>query len=221
MALAIFLATGVTMQAQDRLTQYKVRNAISVRTPIMNDSINPKGEKHTKKMLLQTPVVLHLPDAPMQSLTADTAGYLSFEKADKDNKLYLVKTQIRAERFLKGKLKITSPVRWEVFIDGASKQVKDAAEDSITSGSSRDIALSLEPERDYEIIIKLLSASDDKSGSNAEMRTDQRREIQGYRLQSRSGSKEAFFSRQYSLWQPCHLCFHLSQRKVSADPLLG
>ena len=71
MALAIFLATGVTMQAQDRLTQYKVRNAISVRTPIMNDSINPKGEKHTKKMLLQTPVVLHLPDAPMQSLTAD------------------------------------------------------------------------------------------------------------------------------------------------------
>ena len=104
-------------------------------------------------MLLQTPVVLHLPDAPMQSLTADTAGYLSFEKADKDNKLYLVKTQIRAERFLKGKLKITSPVRWEVFIDGASKQVKDAAEDSITSGSSRDIALSLEPERDYEIII--------------------------------------------------------------------
>ena len=163
MALAIFLATGVTMQAQDRLTQYKVRNAISVRTPIMNDSINPKGEKHTKKMLLQTPVVLHLPDAPMQSLTADTAGYLSFEKADKDNKLYLVKTQIRAERFLKGKLKITSPVRWEGFIDGASKQVKDAAEDSITSGSSRDITLSLEPERDYEIIIKLLSASDDKA----------------------------------------------------------
>lgn len=163
MALAIFLATGVTIQAQDRLTQYKVRNAISVRTPIMNDSINPKGEKHTKKMLLQTPVVLHLPDTPMQSLTTDTAGYLSFEKADKDNKLYLVKTQIRAERFLKGKLKITSPVRWEVFIDGASKQVKDAAEDSITSGSSRDIALSLEPERDYEIIIKLLSAADDKA----------------------------------------------------------
>ena len=47
MALAIFLATGVTMQAQDRLTQYKVRNAISVRTPIMNDSINPKGENVT------------------------------------------------------------------------------------------------------------------------------------------------------------------------------
>ena len=53
MALAIFLATGVTMQAQDRLTQYKVRNAISVRTPIMNDSINPKGEKHTLLQVIQ------------------------------------------------------------------------------------------------------------------------------------------------------------------------
>ena len=29
MALAIFLATGVTMQAQDRLTQYKVRYSIT------------------------------------------------------------------------------------------------------------------------------------------------------------------------------------------------
>ena len=57
-------------------------------------------------MLLKTPVVLDLPDAPMQSLTVDTAGYLSLEKAEKNNKLYLLKTQIRAERFLKGKLKV-------------------------------------------------------------------------------------------------------------------
>ena len=54
MALAIFLATGVTMQAQDRLTQYKVRNAISVRTPIMNDSINLK-EKNTPKRCYSRP----------------------------------------------------------------------------------------------------------------------------------------------------------------------
>lgn len=164
MAFAILLVTGTAFQAraQERLTSYKVRNAIEVRTPVMNDSINPKGEKHSVKMLLKTPVVLDLPDAPMQSLTVDTAGYLSLEKAEKNNKLYLLKTQIRAERFLKGKLKVTSPVRWEVFIDGVSKQTKDAAEDSITSASSREIAISMEPERDYEITFKLLSASEDK-----------------------------------------------------------
>lgn len=151
MVLTIFLATAFALQAQERLTQYKVRDAIEVRTPIMNDSINPKGEKHSAKMLLKTPVVLDLANAPMQSLSTDTAGYLNLAKADKNSKLYLIRTKIRAERFLKGKLKVTSPVRWELFIDGISKQTKDAAEDSISSSSSREIAISLEPERDYEI----------------------------------------------------------------------
>ncbi|WP_455961980.1 prolyl oligopeptidase family serine peptidase [Bacteroides bouchesdurhonensis] len=163
MILAIFLATGVILQAQDRLTQYQVRNAIDVRTPIMNDSINPKGEKYATKMLLQTPVVLDLPDAPTQTLTVDTTGFLKLTKAEKDSKIYLLKTQIRADRFVKGKLKVTSPVRWEAFIDGVSKHKKENAEDSITSASSHEIAISLEPERDYEITFKLLSTSEDKA----------------------------------------------------------
>lgn len=163
MAFAILLASTLVLQAQETLKTFKVRDAIEVRTPIMNDSINPKGEKHSTKMLLKTPVVLNLPDAPLQSLSADTAGYLNLAKAEKNNKLYLLKTKIRAERFLKGKLKVTSPVRWEFFIDGASKQTKDTAEDSISSSSSRTVPLTLEPERDYEIIIKLLSASKDKA----------------------------------------------------------
>ncbi|MEY8685075.1 prolyl oligopeptidase family serine peptidase [Bacteroides sp. AN502(2024)] len=165
MVFTILLAAGVAFQAraQEKLTHYKVRNAIEVRTPIMNDSINPKGEKHSVKMLLKTPVVLDLPDAQMQLLAVDTAGYLSLEKAEKNYKLYLLKTQIRAERFLKGKLKVTSPVRWEIFIDGVSRQTKDTAQDSITSASSREIAINMEPERDYEITFKLLSASTDKA----------------------------------------------------------
>ncbi len=98
-ALAIFLLTGLTLQAQERVTQYKVRDAIEVRTPIMNDSINPKGEKHSTKMLLKTPVVLDLPDAPLQSLTVDTAGYLTLDKADSrvevfSNRLYLAGSQV-------------------------------------------------------------------------------------------------------------------------------
>ena len=45
--MALLMTTGLATQAQERLTQYQVRNAITIRTPIMNDSINPKGEKHT------------------------------------------------------------------------------------------------------------------------------------------------------------------------------
>ncbi|MHC8417805.1 S9 family peptidase [Bacteroides hominis] len=161
--MALLMTTGLATQAQERLTQYQVRNAITVRTPIMNDSINPKGEKHTAKALLQTPVMLGLANAPTQMLSADTAGLVTFAKADKDNLLYLLKTQLRAERFMKGKLKVTSPVRWELFINGESKMVKDAAEDSISKAATKEIALRLEPEMDYEIAIKLLSTPDDKT----------------------------------------------------------
>ena len=111
--LALLLATGAgtCLQAQEKLTQFKVRDAITVRTPIMNDSINPKGEKYADKDLLKTPVVLDLADAPFQVLSTDTAGVLSFPKAEKDHSIYLLETSLRAERFMTGKLKVTSPAR--------------------------------------------------------------------------------------------------------------
>ena len=96
--LALLLATGAgtCLQAQEKLTQFKVRDAITVRTPIMNDSINPKGEKYADKDLLKTPVVLDLADAPFQVLSTDTAGVLSFPKAEKDHSIYLLETSLRA-----------------------------------------------------------------------------------------------------------------------------
>lgn len=160
--LALLLMAGTATQAQEKLTQFNVRNVITVRTPIMNDSINPKGEKHALKALLQTPVALKAA-APGTIQATDTAGYLSFAKAEKDNRLYVVETQLRASQFMKGKFKVTSPVRWELFINGESKLVKDAAEDSLSKASTKEIALRLEPEMDYEITIKLLSTPDDKT----------------------------------------------------------
>lgn len=163
MMIALILSAGITTQAQERLTQFKVRDAITVRTPIMNDSINPKGEKHNAKALLQTPVMLQQENAQAKALTADTAGIITLTKAGKDNLLYLASTQLRAERFLKGKLKVTSPVRWELFINGESKMVKDAVEDDQAKASTKEIDLRLEPQENYEIMIKLLSATDDKA----------------------------------------------------------
>ena len=81
------IGASLSIQAQEKLMQYKVRDAITVRTPIMNDTISPKGEKYSDKNLLQTPVVLDLSNAPVQILSTDTAGTLSLSKAEKDNQL--------------------------------------------------------------------------------------------------------------------------------------
>ena len=163
LTMALLLLTGVSMQAQEKFTQFNVGKPIIVRSPIMNDSINPKGKKHTAKALLQTPTTRIGGEATMTIQQADTAGYIHFAKATKDNYLYQINTQLRAERFVKGKLKVSSPVRFELFVNGKSKLIKEVAEDSLSKAGSKEIELRLEPEMDYEIMIKLLATSNDKT----------------------------------------------------------
>ena len=95
-------------------------------------------------------------------MVADTAGYVTVAKADKDNLFYLFATNLRAERFMKGKLNVYSPARFEVFVNGESKQVKETAEDSLSQVRPTAVSLRMDPEADYEIVIKLLSSADDK-----------------------------------------------------------
>lgn len=165
MVFTMLLATGLTVQAQAQeiLTRFKVRNTTEVRPPIMNDSINPQGQKHSIRMLLKTPIALDMPQADMPIMVTDSTGCLQLEKAEKNNRFYLLKTIVRAERYMTGKLAVISPVRWELFVDGMPRFTKDMAEDSISPRSRREVALRLEPERDYEISIKLLTSAEDKA----------------------------------------------------------
>ena len=68
---------------------------------------------------------------------------MAVEKADKDNLFYLFSTNLRAERFMKGMLKVYSPARFEVFVNGESKQTKTTAEDSLSQVRPTAVSLSL------------------------------------------------------------------------------
>lgn len=160
--LGVLLTSAICSQAQEKVTKYMVRNAITLRNPIMSDSINTKGDKFTIKALMQTPVVLNLPNAITKLLQTDSEGYLKLPKATKENQLYVIRTRLRAELFMKGKLKVTSNARFEVFINEDSKIVKEVAEDSLSKASSKEIAVTLEPEKDYDVTIKLLATAQDK-----------------------------------------------------------
>ena len=156
----LLLLAGLAAQAQERVAEYNVRPAVTVRTPLQGDSINFKGDKFTTGNLLKTKVSLDFDGGRYERMVADTAGYVTVAKADKDNLFYLFATNLRAERFMKGKLNVYSPARFEVFVNGESKQVKETAEDSLSQ--VRPTAVSMDPEADYEIVIKLLSSADDK-----------------------------------------------------------
>ena len=50
------LLAAFAVRAQDKVTEYNVRPAIVVRTPIQGDSINFTGEKFTADKLLKTDI---------------------------------------------------------------------------------------------------------------------------------------------------------------------
>ena len=156
------LVAATTLHAQQRITAYNARPAIYVKMPLQGDSINFTGEKYTVSNLLKTDIKLDFTPSNSQRLVADTAGYVTMAKADGDNVFYLLSTRLRAERFMKGTLNILSPARLEVFINGESKQVKESCEDSLSQAQPVSINLRMEPEVNYEVVIKLLSTPDDK-----------------------------------------------------------
>lgn len=164
--LVAFTFTFVTcilgIQAQT-IQSYQVREAVTLRAPIETDSINSEGRKFEVRNLLGTAISLNQENYPTLVHEADTAGFVSLPGANSEHLIYVVSTQIRADRFMKGKLKVTSPVRWEVFIDGVSRSKKENADDSLNVKAGRDIALRLEPERNYEITLKILAHKDDKT----------------------------------------------------------
>lgn len=157
----LLLAVAGTARAQERVTEYNLRPAIVVRTPLQGDSINLTGERFTADNLLKTAVSLNFDNVPSQRIAADTAGYVAVERPEKDNRIYLFATRLRAERFLKGKLNVSSPARFEVFVNGVSKQSKTTVEDSLSQVRPAAVSLRMEPEADYEIVIKLLSTAED------------------------------------------------------------
>lgn len=158
----VSLLIGISLQAQVPLSKFKVSSPVAVRMPVLGDSINLKGEKFAVKDLLKTPVTLDLEGRETQTLSADTTGYISLPKAEEGNLFYLLETTVRADRFSNATLKVFSPVRFEVFVDGQMKQSSPTASDSISQIRPVTVNLRMEPETNYKVVVKLLSMADDK-----------------------------------------------------------
>lgn len=157
------LASTTCGFAQNRIDRMTVSQPVRIYMPVMNDSINTAGEKYTAKDLLGNYVTTDLEKLNGSEVKADTAGIISLTRISGENNIYMLGTTARSDRFLKATLNITSPARYEVIVNGQSKLTKDTAEDSLQCAPLKTVALRLEPETNYDIRIKLLSASDDKA----------------------------------------------------------
>lgn len=153
------LLCGMAAYAAPRmLTRFNVAPPVRVMTPAMSDSVNTDGKKYDTANLLDNRMTLDFKRLKSTLAQAgDTTGRITLARPTDGYEVILMQTHMRAERFAKGSLKVTSPSRFEVLVNGESKAKKTTAEDSVTSASAQTVQLTLEPERDYTLTIKLLA----------------------------------------------------------------
>lgn len=158
----LFILAGLMLKAQQPVSEYYVTSPVSVHMPVQSDSINFKGSKFSVNELLKTPITIDFEELEYTRMVADTSGYLSLPKADKDCLFYLFATDVRAERFMYATFKIYSSARFEVYVNGESKQSNMTAADTVTKINPLSVSLRMEPQKNYNIVIKVMSAADDK-----------------------------------------------------------
>lgn len=157
------LLTFVTAQAQV-ITEYAVREAGTVKEPLLCDSVNVKGTAYSRSGLLSdTKVVFDRNAFADEQVTTDTTGVVSLARKEGENVVYVVTTKLRADRFMKGQLKITSPQRFAASIEGLGSANKTEVEDSISPRSTKSISLRMEPEKEYVLTVKVLGFADEKA----------------------------------------------------------
>lgn len=168
-AFAALLGLAVTAGA-DTVKTMKMLSPVKVRCALFTDSIDTKGKKHDKHtILMSTNVPLKNDSDACAIAEADTCGFITTTRAAGDN-IYVFTTNLRADRFAKAKIKITSPARFEVYVDGAIKSIavnggvhnaKMAVQDSLKGATPAEFELRMEPQTLYTLAVKMLVEADD------------------------------------------------------------
>lgn len=153
-ALAFCVAAYAAPQA---VRQFRVAPRVAVAMPAMSDSVDNKGVKYSPSMLLDNRMTTDFNRLKYTVADADTAGRISFKAPASGYEVILIQTPIRAERFAKGNIEVTSTSCFEVLVNNESKAKKTTAQDSLTDASTQKTAIELEPERDYTVTVKLLA----------------------------------------------------------------
>ncbi len=104
-----------------------------------------------------------MPKGVWSTATADTAGRITFAANHGNPVLHTLTTRIKADRFAKGKLLLSSTSRATVKVDDQTL-ISKATSDSLPTDA--EAPLSLNPETVYDITVDLLSMPDDKSASD-------------------------------------------------------
>lgn len=127
---------------------------INVSKPILLDSADVNGKKYSNINLLSSFTQIPEQESFGTSLSPDSGSVFTLPKSQ-DNGIYLVSFYLSNNKFGKGKLELTSPNPFEIYIDDAKKTSKDTEEDSLKSAKPKTVDLKGNLDGD-RIVIKFL-----------------------------------------------------------------
>lgn len=156
MTLAVFMTAGASAYV---IGGFKGSAPVTLHQPQKPDSVQKENPFSADKLLKSRRFATQWPEtAGWTTMVPDTAGNLVLVDDKNAPQLRTFASHLRAERFAKGKLKLTSSPRADVILNGDVKISKTTA-DSVPGEQSADIELL--PQQDYSLIVNVLTMPDD------------------------------------------------------------
>lgn len=146
------------------LSKFKAAPAANLNIPAKPDSTQKEnGFKNSNLLDARLPLALREQTQDWTTMLPDTSGRLNLVAPGEFPQMHTFTTRIRAERFAKGELKLSTNRMAEVLVNGKSV-AKKTSSDSIASTASG--AVTLNPEADYTVQVNILTLPGDKGTPN-------------------------------------------------------
>lgn len=159
---ALWLPALFTLSATNvKVKQYRYAPPVEIVKPVLADSLNVNGQKFEIKDLLKTGLSFSAVTGSTLLADADTAGFVTWPAAGKNFNLHLFCFYLHSNRFVKGKLEVSGPGMFEIYVDGKKEATKTSVEESPEKAESASVTIEMEPYR-HEIVIKYLVSPEDK-----------------------------------------------------------
>ena len=135
---AFSLSANVKIVKPEKVWMYGPINLVQ---PLLIDSVDLKGEKFRPESLLASPVSFPSQSRFTTILTTDNNDYFRIQKPENGAVIYLVSFFVNNDSYGKAKIKVISPDRFELYINGKKEADKKTVEDSLKNAKSAEANL--------------------------------------------------------------------------------
>jgi len=135
---------------------------VPVLKPVMLDSVNLDGTPYSDEMLLSSPLSFPDQERFTGNTTPDTAGFFYLPKPVAGKAFQLLSFYVSGDRYGRGKITVTSPNPFELWVDGVKRATKNQINDSLHQSGQADTHLNGFT-NNARVVIKMLTDAENKT----------------------------------------------------------